>query len=110
MARLMKESDYRLYMTSASERETDRHVSPRAMQAYLQYRLYLVEAQIGDLAAKLSTSTRPGVGEQQTARQWAWAIRSFDEEKWASWTRLNYLLSARALLKRTLQTLARSRC
>lgn len=101
MARVITGAEYERYLALTSRLGVDRTLSPRTMQAYLQHRLYLIEADIQALASRL------GIGEPEAGPSWAWASKSSSDDLWASWTSLNYLMIARETLKENLESLIR---
>ncbi len=62
-------------------------LSPRAMQGYLQYRLYALERQISRLMRELSRNSAPPFPSHLQDD-------ALSEEDWALWASLNYLLQA----------------
>lgn len=98
MAKLLKNSDYGHYIEMAKF-EGDKHMSPGMMKAYLQYRLFMIEAQIRVLLKKL------GIGELEVSTQWDWMQGTEDHDAFASWASLNYLMNAREDLMSELETM-----
>ncbi len=101
MARLMRGSDLRIQVEAMMRFRGDKSLSPRSMRAYLQYRLYLLEAQINELAEHLEQ------GADESGQLWAPRKQPLSDETWASWTSLNYLMNARDALRETIDTLDR---
>jgi len=93
MARALKHPDYGDRLDFDLRLETDRHMPPGAMRAYLQHRLYAVEAQIGVVFDELNT------GRSQAAERWVSYERSPSEEMWVYWTELHSLMWIRDALK-----------
>ena len=96
MARLLASADDEGY-TELFELEMDRAISSGAMRVYLRYRLYLIENQIKALHRRLK------VMDQVSGGLWTWMDKPRAEEKWASWTSLNYLMNARDALRKGLE-------
>lgn len=101
MARLLRGSDLRNQIEAVMRFRGDKSLSPRSMRAYLQYRLYLLEAQINELAEQLEQ------GSDESGHLWAPRREPLSDAIWASWTSLNYLMSARDALRETIDTLDR---
>ena len=103
MARLIKGLSFAEYQEVAAQFGGDRALSPRGMRSYLQYRLFMLEAQIDHLTQRLESS------EGGADAYWVQPDEPISDEAWASWTSLNYLLNARDALRETLDSLGRSR-
>jgi hypothetical protein len=87
-----------LAITAQVENDVER-MSPRAMKAYLQLRLRLVEAQIQRLSIKL------GVNADGTIRRKMHVGEIMAHQQWVSMADLDYLLAARDALRQTIETL-----
>jgi len=98
MAKMMSQLWSRRHWAEAFGAASDKRMSPRAMDAYLQYRLYLMDAQIEALLRKLRTSGRGA------ADHCVWCKLPLSDESCASWTSLNYLLNSREALWKTLSS------
>lgn len=103
MARLIKGLSFADYQEVVAQFGGDRALSPHSMRAYLQYRLFMLEAQIDHLAQRIESS------EGGAGAYWAQDGEPISDETWASWTSLNYLLNARDALLETLDSLGRTR-
>lgn len=103
MARLIKGVNLIDYQEVAARFGGDRALSQRSMRAYLQYRLYLLEAQIDHLSYRIES------GEAGAGAYWSQADEPISDEAWASWTSLNYLMNARDALREALDALGWSR-
>ncbi|MGI5915363.1 MAG: hypothetical protein ACOX9A_02815 [Anaerolineae bacterium] len=98
MAKLLKNSDYGYYIEMARS-EGDKSMSPGMMKAYLQYRLYMVEAQIRVLLKRI------GIDNLPSSAQWDWMQDQDNRDSFASWASLNYLMNAREDLLIELESL-----
>ncbi len=98
MAKMMSQLWSRRHWAEAFGAASDKQMSPRAMDAYLQYRLYLMDAQIEALLRKLRMSGRGA------ADHCVWCKQPLSDESCASWTSLNYLLNSREALWKTLSS------
>ena len=97
MARMMNRIQSRRYWKETFGITSDKQMSARAMDAYLQYRLYQVDVKIEALLAKL------GMGGGAAAPGYCPGCgQLLSDEFRASWTSLNYLLTSREALRKTL--------
>lgn len=103
MARLIKGISFADYQEVAAQFGGDRALSSRSMRSYLQYRLYMLEAQIDHLAQRIES------GEAGAGAYWAQDDEPISDETWASWTSLNYLMNARDALREMLDSLGHNR-
>jgi hypothetical protein len=103
MARLIKGLNHADYMEMATQFGGDKALSQRSMRAYLQYRLFMLDAQIDHLAHRIESS------EGGAGAYWAQSDEPMSDDAWASWTSLNYLMNARDALRETLDSLNWSR-
>lgn len=71
-------------------------LSPKAMQRYLQYHLYMIEHRIAQLSQTL---------EQQSVPIFSTNLEdeSVPEDLWETWAALNYLLRARTTIAQALR-------
>ena len=100
MARAVKGfryADYPAFHAQASE-DVER-MSPRALKAYLQFRLYLVEAEIQHLSNKLGVSGDRLATPKRRSRE------MMARQQWLTIADLDYLLAARDALRQTIETL-----
>jgi len=98
MARLAKRRGVGGFVCRPPEGETDRYLPPRAMKALLEFRLYTIESQIESLYRKTADDVH-------SPTHWTWRRLRKNEERLASWTSINYLLSVREQIRQTLSSL-----
>ena len=103
MARMLKMSDAHQQFYAWAPMDADEHMPPAVMAAYLSYRLRLLDAEIEAVVRGM------GLGEQADGQtggaSWSWYRQARHEKRCASLTHLNYLLTARESIRRTLHTL-----
>ena len=96
MARILSRAQSYRYWREAFGIASDKQMSVRTMNAYLQYRLYQVDAKIEVLLGKL------GMGKGVASGYCPGCEHLLSDEFRASWTSLNYLLNSREALRKTL--------
>ncbi len=100
MARAVKGFRYADYLAIHAQLGNDvERMSPRAMKAFLQFRLRLVEVEIQNLSNKLGIS-----GDGNAARKLR-PKEMIARQQWTSLADLDYLLAARDALIQTIDTL-----
>lgn len=100
MARAVPGFRYADYVAFRAQNNEDvERMSPRALEAYLQLRLYLVEAEIQHLSAKL------GVNGDVLAARKRLPGDIMARQHWVTMADLDYLLAARDALRQTIETL-----
>ena len=98
MARMAKRRGASSFVCPPTEGETDRYLPPRAMKALLEFRLYTIESQIESLYRRTADDVH-------SPTHWSWRRTRKNEERLASWTSINYLLSVREQIRQTLNNL-----
>ena len=107
MARMLRMSDAHQQFYAWAPMDADEHMPPAVMAAYLSYRLRLLDAEIEAVVRGMGLG-QPADGEAASAGYntiWSWHRQARHEKRCASLTHLNYLLTARESIRRTLHTL-----
>jgi len=98
MATIIKGRRLAQLLQQESVRRSDQVMSARSMQAYLRYRLVIVEGEIRQIVRQLgkASATQPDALNGWSGAQPGAALAK-------SWTSLNYLLNARDSLRMTIE-------
>jgi hypothetical protein len=107
MARLLKKIDAHQQFYTWAPLDADEHMPPAVMTAYLSYRLRMLDAEIEAIIRGMwaGRQTDGQAGGASRDAIWSWHREARHEKRCASLTYLNYLLTARESIRRTLHTL-----